>query len=83
AAEFEPLHLFALMNGGPFNPLVTQIFFDPYDLSLFNTATQTYLVDAQDILQPTLWNWYYVEVYNQTATGLVAGPGSWQRITIQ
>lgn len=88
AVEMEPIYLLALMNGGPWNAPVVNAFLVPDDLAMWVVMPPlvpqpTYSMLVNDVFQPRVWNWHFVQVANQTPTGLQLSPGSWQRLTIQ
>ncbi|MDX1999968.1 MAG: hypothetical protein SF066_19805 [Thermoanaerobaculia bacterium] len=88
AAEMEPLYLLALMNGGPWNGPVVNALLTPDNQSqwILNPPVvpqRTYAMLVNDVFRPNQWNWHFVQVANQTPTGLQLSPGSWQRLTIQ
>lgn len=88
AAELEPLYLLALMNGGPWNSPVVSALLSPEDESQWilvppAVSQRTYAMLVNDVFRPRLGNWHFVQVANQTPTGLQLSPGSWQRLTLQ
>ena len=82
AAEMEPLFLLSLLNGGPASAAAVTAFFDPFNPMFFNATG--YVMTTTDLMQPTVNNWYFLQVVNFTAGGGIGiGTGGWQRLTIQ
>jgi hypothetical protein len=75
AEELDTLQMFAMLNGGPNNPTVA--------LALQNPNHQAFQQQfSTDLMQPLLWNWWYVEVVNDRADSSKTASGGWQRLTV-
>jgi hypothetical protein len=73
--ELESRFVYALLNGGPNNPVVLLALQEPNDPSLVQIPTT-------DLMQPLRWNWWYVEVMNDRDDPAKTGIGGWQRLTV-
>ena len=78
AAELDSLQLYALMMGGPENPLVQAIIGDTLNVALLTPLFATNPAHR--------WNWHYVEVANRVGSSAApverSGVGGWQRLTV-
>lgn len=84
AVELDAVTMMAFLNGGPGNIPVVNTFLDPLNPALFVlTPPFNYQVNVTNLFNPLQANWYFVQVANQTSTGLQVSAGSWQRLTIQ
>jgi hypothetical protein len=75
AEEIEPLFYYAMLNGGSNNQAVALALQNPNNPGFQQIVTT-------DLMQPLLWNWWYVEVQNDRADASKTGSGGWQRLTI-
>jgi hypothetical protein len=80
AAEIEPYHLLALLNGGPANPAVQNAISSPSSL---DAAFPNGGTSGANPFDPMLHNWYFVQVINDPANPATASAGVWQRMTLQ
>lgn len=82
AEELDPLLLLSLVNGAPASSVAVTAFTDPGN-AIFFDAQGNYTLLTQDLMQPTVNNWHYLQVVNRTASGFAFSAGSWQRLTLQ
>ena len=84
-AELDSNLMLALLNGLGASSNASLAFLAP-SLPTFISTTggqNQYLIINNDLMQPMINNWYYVQVVNFTSTGLTVGNGGWQRLTIE